>query len=447
MVKKYICFASFSLMLGTSLTAKAQVKNLRTNTVYATLEAAISNALNDDTLKLTQDLDIGANKINVNKKLVIDGDNHTITENKIWVNNSSHSFAFTKAGATFMNVKIKKTNYESTTSAAQFIIAAYANQFTFENVELEGVKAYGMITTKSRGFESTYNVKDLVINNCRFKTMGMVGYINPNSTGEIKNNTYTGTSGWNLHKNTEFQLLNNTWSESLNFINIIKDSPTDNDSLSNWYTCKIPQIIANNVNVENRIRDNEIPYPNCSPLPIHLAAFKAENWNNQYVTLTWNTLSELNNKGFYVERSKDAASWKALDFVNSLSDQGLNKKSLEYIYKDESAMNGLNYYRIRQVDFDGKITYSPIASAYFDKKTKVLLFPNPAINELNISGLPENNKIVVYDFMGRRVLEKMNSESSIILQVNHMPAGAYRVQVVNTKLNTQEWFSFIKKDN
>lgn len=259
---------SLLLLLFFGLKTNGQVYNVTKATTHSDLQAAINAASDDDLLELTQDLNIGTNKITINKRLTIDGKGFTITENKTWSSNNDHSFSFSKAGSTLKNVKIKKTNYESTTASAQKIIAAFANNLTFDGITIEGVKGglFNLFTTTSYGFETTYSVKDLIIKNSHFQTLGILGYVNPNSTGEITNNTYNTTSGWNLHKNTQFQLVGNVWSGSANFVNVLRDSPTDTDWQSNWYSCKIPMIEANNTNVTGKIRDNEVPRQDCGPV-------------------------------------------------------------------------------------------------------------------------------------------------------------------------------------
>jgi hypothetical protein len=104
-------------------------------------------------------------------------------------------------------------------------------------------------------------------------------------------------------------------------------------------------------------------------LPVNLLAFEAALVGNK-VVLKWQTAQEVNNKGFYIEKSSDGISFTALGFVVA---NGNGK----YTYSDFGALTPANYYRLKQQDLDGKYTYS-----------KVVLVETPAgIQKLvNVSG-------------------------------------------------------------
>jgi hypothetical protein len=88
-------------------------------------------------------------------------------------------------------------------------------------------------------------------------------------------------------------------------------------------------------------------------LPVNLIEFKVVQKSITAV-LQWSTASEQNNKGFVVERSSNVTSWKQIDFV-----AGKNNCSAVNNYSaiDFTPANGTSYYRLKQVDIDGKTTY------------------------------------------------------------------------------------------
>jgi len=88
-------------------------------------------------------------------------------------------------------------------------------------------------------------------------------------------------------------------------------------------------------------------------LPVNLIEFKVAQKSSTAV-LHWSTASEQNNKGFAVERSSDATNWKQIAFV-----AGKNNSSAvnNYSATDFAPSNGVNYYRLKQIDFDGKTAF------------------------------------------------------------------------------------------
>lgn len=114
-------------------------------------------------------------------------------------------------------------------------------------------------------------------------------------------------------------------------------------------------------------------------LPVALAEFKAVKAGNT-AQLSWRTLSELNNKGFAVERSADGAAWAQIQFVNAAG-AGI------YSTVDKSPLSGVNYYRLKQVDNDGKQAYSTTALVNFAGNNAVAFsfYPNPAKAKITVA--------------------------------------------------------------
>lgn len=96
----------------------------------------------------------------------------------------------------------------------------------------------------------------------------------------------------------------------------------------------------------------------CTPLPIELISFDGHLYNGD-VILEWQTATEHNNDYFYIERSIDGEVWTRIKEVDAA---GNSTTVLNYLTIDEDAKEGINYYRLTQVDFDGQYeTFSPIA--------------------------------------------------------------------------------------
>ncbi|MBJ6144453.1 T9SS type A sorting domain-containing protein [Hymenobacter sp. BT559] len=100
-----------------------------------------------------------------------------------------------------------------------------------------------------------------------------------------------------------------------------------------------------------------------NPLPVELVAFDAKR-SGTNTLVTWQTATEKNSAGFDVEVATDGLSFRKLAFVASKSAN--NSSASNYSYSDtEAAKSGVRYYRLRQVDLDGKYAYSPIRAVSF----------------------------------------------------------------------------------
>jgi len=112
------------------------------------------------------------------------------------------------------------------------------------------------------------------------------------------------------------------------------------------------------------------------PLPVELVSFEGK-YQNGAVLLTWTTASELNNERFVLERSPSGLEFEAL---HSVDGSGTNTAPREYDYTDKRPFQGLNYYRLKQVDFDQTFTFSRIIAVEATEKpgAPIVLFPNPS---------------------------------------------------------------------
>jgi hypothetical protein len=91
-------------------------------------------------------------------------------------------------------------------------------------------------------------------------------------------------------------------------------------------------------------------------LPIELLYFNGK-FNGKYNELKWSTATETNNDYFTIEKSKDGINWNKVIEVDGA---GNSTSTLNYTFNDYSFSNTINYYRLKQTDFDGKFKYSNI---------------------------------------------------------------------------------------
>jgi len=125
-------------------------------------------------------------------------------------------------------------------------------------------------------------------------------------------------------------------------------------------------------------------------LPVELASFSA-NATEKGTQLSWITMSEVNNDGFEVERSRTASDWKSIGFVQG---RGESRTSVEYSFVDQTLLDGTTYYRLKQIDLDGAVEYSKTISVQPKKRNaNVLTYPNPVVNELKIISDSSNDNV------------------------------------------------------
>ncbi|MCE7039143.1 T9SS type A sorting domain-containing protein [Dyadobacter sp. CY312] len=165
-----------------------------------------------------------------------------------------------------------------------------------------------------------------------------------------------------------------------------------------------------------------------TPLPVTLAAFKATREGGT-VLLHWETTSERNNRQFDIERSSNGKSWSRLGSVMPALLNGNSDTRLTYQFIDSQSLNGLNYYRLKQIDLDGSYSYSQIRTVQMDGAMSLKVYPNPAISNIQLMGLKGNAGVCVFDNLGRQVLNLDNVRAGQSLSINKLQAGLYHLLV------------------
>ena len=167
-----------------------------------------------------------------------------------------------------------------------------------------------------------------------------------------------------------------------------------------------------------------------NPLPITLLNFNAVP-TGVNVLVKWTTINEINNDFFTVEKSLDGKTWFVLGNVKGA---GNTTVTSDYMLMDFAPVEGIQYYRLRQTDLDGKESLSGIVPVRFssDANTTIVLFPQPAGNVLNVSiqnNENDNASITVYSTMGQKMIE-MNSLSGTSFQIDlsNLSSGIYYLE-------------------
>ena len=144
--------------------------------------------------------------------------------------------------------------------------------------------------------------------------------------------------------------------------------------------------------------------------------------------LTWSTANELSNKGFQVERQQlTGDSWDVLGFKTA------NNKEGTYNFIDHNPLS-TSYYRLRQIDNDGKETLSKVVSVSRSPSTKLKVYPNPVSNVLTVEtdfvlAGNEANAFQIYNLLGQQVLHGKAPFGGWGLDVSALPKGTYFLKV------------------
>jgi hypothetical protein len=182
-------------------------------------------------------------------------------------------------------------------------------------------------------------------------------------------------------------------------------------------------------------------------LPVLFQSFSATR-NSQSVSIKWETATEVNNRGFYIQRNVNGE-WKDVAFVFSKADGGNSNQVLSYAYNDPNALSTVSYYRILQVDLDGRAKFSDTRIIKgLGEVSKLLMFPNPGtsgtINVMLQDEVAPKN-IIIYDATGRAVKSFKNFVNAS-LTIDRLKPGVYNIQVINTTTQVVSSDKFIIKD-
>lgn len=169
---------------------------------------------------------------------------------------------------------------------------------------------------------------------------------------------------------------------------------------------------------------------NC-PVPIGLSEFVALKQGKQAL-LQWVTHHEQNNAGFEVQRSGNGKDWVVVGFVRSKSADGIGSQKLHYSLMDHNPLHGRNLYRLKQIDGDGRFTFSDTRLLYFEISGGISVSPNPASEHVIIGNLSGGEKLLVYDALGRLHIERVATGTTETIDLHLLAAGVYTIHVIDS---------------
>ena len=172
-------------------------------------------------------------------------------------------------------------------------------------------------------------------------------------------------------------------------------------------------------------------------LPVSLIQFKGEKKESVNI-LNWTTTKEINNKGFEILRSVNGSDFTSIGYKASSAINGNATGELNYSFIDNKAPAGNCYYRLRQVDINGKKTNSNIILIKGIKENRIAftaIYPNPVKITLSVilsSPSSENLNLLITDISGRTVREQKffanAGDNQFNINVGNLNTGTYIIK-------------------
>jgi hypothetical protein len=192
--------------------------------------------------------------------------------------------------------------------------------------------------------------------------------------------------------------------------------------------------------IDNQFRDPFKPYMGCdenvaNPLPVNLLSFKASK-QEQDAFITWQTSQEINNKGFYLERSFDGLRFEPIAFYAGAIHSNASKF---YHHTDKEVFLTAKqvYYRLIQEDLDGKQTDLGTRALASELSELISLYPNPSKDRFWIKGIEGlvPSYIKVYQASGLMLLSEVNYNvlskiHSDGMYLGTLPKGIYLIEMM-----------------
>lgn len=172
--------------------------------------------------------------------------------------------------------------------------------------------------------------------------------------------------------------------------------------------------------------------PQAITLPISLTSFSATKNSCNSTQIFWQTGAEYNSLSFNIETSTNGTEFKKIAAVNGA---GYSSSTKNYSYSVNNLTEGNHYFRLKQLDNDGKFSYSPTIVVKINCNTNsITLIPNPASTQITILGLDNSMKhnFQIFDNKGS-LIKTINGAATNIINIKDIPNGLYLLKVDNNE--------------
>lgn len=192
---------------------------------------------------------------------------------------------------------------------------------------------------------------------------------------------------------------------------------------------------------------DQLDISECIVLPVSYLSFEASR-SGTSVALKWQTATESNNSGFEVQRKTGTSDFQTIGFVKTLAPFGNSNSILHYQFTEINDFKGISQYRLRQVDFDGKYSYSVVRAVKgLASGTGIVVYPNPSQDgriSIMLEKADRYTDVSIYDMQGR-IIRQWSSVQTDILQTDRLYNGVYSVRVTNRQTGNVSVQKFVVK--
>jgi hypothetical protein len=176
---------------------------------------------------------------------------------------------------------------------------------------------------------------------------------------------------------------------------------------------------------------NTFPFTSSSgtPLPVELLYFDARSGSGSVVYTQWATAQEAQSALFILERQSGTGNWLE---VGRLAAANASSVVLRYEMVDVDPLPGINYYRLRMIDIDQQVSYSPVRQVLFKQgKEAILVYPNPVQGKLTIQSANAMNETPykLMDVRGKVLLQGHLNDRVNIISFESLSKGMYFLQL------------------
>ncbi len=228
--------------------------------------------------------------------------------------------------------------------------------------------------------------------------------------------TFTIPAG--TYSGTEFPLTN---------LNIINESLVESDET---IILQITSVTGVTVTIPSSLNTTTHTIINDDVLPLELMSFAAEKFDHNTARLFWRTASERNTSHFVVERMSSIGLFDSLGVVQAAGESDI---VLEYSFLDLLPMPGVNYYRLKMVDYDKTFTYTKLVALEFDNQalmadcSSARLYPNPIHSGQLHVFLPNSTRPISYTISNSlgATIKQGEIKNAGVIDINDLAAGLY----------------------
>ena len=160
-----------------------------------------------------------------------------------------------------------------------------------------------------------------------------------------------------------------------------------------------------------------------STLPIQFLSATGNLNTQKQATITWE-VQETNVAKYSIEKSTDGSTFNAIGITRSKGD-GKN----DYSFVEVTVLNSVGYYRIKQIDFDGRFSYSSIIKLTNGQNSTLAIYPNPVKDVVTISGAIVGSKATLTDISGKQMLQINITNAAFTIDMSKYASGVYLLRL------------------